>query len=96
MYQTINLQIPTRVLSYFNFSCSAKDTRTRAIIRLIIQHRQGYPHQYSKKDDPDNLVDNVGERRVCITMVEDGAAGMDIARTNLLATTKKNHPRSIR
>jgi hypothetical protein len=67
-----------------------------AIIRVVIQHRQEYHHQYPKKDEPDSLVDVASGLRVRITIVEDVAAGIDIARKNLLATTNKNRPRSIR
>jgi hypothetical protein len=41
------------------------------------------------------MVDIVGEPRVRFTIVEDIAVRIDIARTNLLTTTNKNHPRLI-
>jgi hypothetical protein len=67
-----------------------------AAIRVIIQHRQEYQHRYSREDEPDSLVNVVGESRIRITIVEDVAAGIDIARTNILVTTNKIHSRLIR
>jgi hypothetical protein len=46
--------------------------------------------------EPDILVDVASRPRVRVTIVEDVAAEIYIARKNLLATTNKNHPRSIR
>jgi hypothetical protein len=68
---------------------------TRATIRVVIQHRQENHHQYPREDKPDNLVDVASEPRVRITIGKDVAAGIDIARKNLLMTTNENHPRSI-
>jgi hypothetical protein len=41
------------------------------------------------------LVDVAGESRVRITIVEDVAAGIIIARIILLAATKRKYPKSI-
>jgi hypothetical protein len=48
-----------------------------------------------REDEPNSLV-NVTSGRERITIAEDVAAGIDIERKNLLATTNKNYPRSIR
>jgi hypothetical protein len=45
------------------------------------------------EDELDSLFDIASEPRVRIIIVEDVAAGIDIARKNLLMTTNENHPR---
>jgi hypothetical protein len=48
------------------------------------------------KDEPDSLIDVASNPRVQITIVENVTTRIDIARKNLIVTTTKNHPRSIR
>jgi hypothetical protein len=68
----------------------------RATITVVIQLWQEYKHQCFREDEPDKLIDVAGESRVRITAVEDVAARIDIAMKNLLTTTNKNLPKSIR
>jgi hypothetical protein len=57
---------------------------------IVNHHQQEYQHQYAREKHR-----LVGEPRVQITIVEDVAAGTNIARTILLATTMRKYPRSI-
>jgi hypothetical protein len=62
---------------------------THTAIKTINQHRQEYQHQYSREKRPNSLVDADGESSVRITIVEDVAAGINIARIILLAVTMR-------
>jgi hypothetical protein len=55
-----------------------------------------YQHKYCREDELNSLAHVVVELTIRITIVQDISAGMDIARTNLLMTTIRNHPKSIR
>jgi hypothetical protein len=68
---------------------------THATIKAIIQHRQEYQHQYSRKEKPNSLVNVAGKPRVRITIAEDVAVGINIARITLLAATRRNNPKPI-
>jgi hypothetical protein len=67
---------------------------THAAIKIINKHRREYQHQYSREKRPNSLVDVAGEPSIRITIVEDIAAGTNIARIILLAATMRKPPKS--
>jgi hypothetical protein len=76
-------------------SSNVKAACTHVTIKVIIQHRQGYQHQYSREEKPNSLVNIAGKPRVRITIVEDVAVGINIARITFLAATMRNNPKLI-
>jgi hypothetical protein len=79
----------------FNLSRYAKAMCTHATIKVIIQHRQEYQDQYSREENPNNLVNIAGKPRVRTTIVEDIVVETNIARITLLVATMRNNPKPI-
>jgi hypothetical protein len=76
-------------------SRSAKATCTHATIKAIIPHQQEYQHQYFREEKPNSLINVAGKPRVRITIVEEVAVEIYIARITLLAAIRKNNSKPI-
>jgi hypothetical protein len=74
---------------------NAKAICTHSTIKIIIQHRQEYQHQYFREEKPNSLVNAAGKLRVRITIIEDVAVRTNIARITLLTATRRNNSKLI-